>query len=100
MNNYFFAHKKKTHCNITFLSGIDGHACVLRGICEVALAPEHDEGLMGDTLSMLLTVSNTINTLTHVRGTEDVYVEAQANGQVNEKRFYTRETLRGIRIVP
>ena len=65
--------------------GIDGQACLLRTICEVAVAPEHEDGILGDALNMVLTVTNTVNSLGHQRSEKDVYVEAQVYGQVQIK---------------
>ena len=87
---YIATHSDSWHT----ISGIDGHSCLLRSICEVAVAPEHEDGVMGDIVNTLLTVSNTMNSITHVKGTEDVYGEAQAIGQVEwivffpTKKFY------------
>ena len=73
------------HCILTSqlpIAGIDGQACLLRTICEVAVAPEHEDGVLGDALNMVLTVTNTMNSLSHQKSEKDIYVEAQAYGQV------------------
>ena len=56
---------------------------MLRAICEVAIAPEHEDGLMGDALNMLLTVTNTINSVTDSYGDAQEYVDAQKTGLVS-----------------
>ena len=62
------------------LLGINGHACLLRAVCEVGSTPAHQDGLMGDAVTMLLTASSTINAVEE--GTKE-YAEAQARGQVS-----------------
>jgi hypothetical protein len=57
------------------------------------VAPEHEDGVMGDIVNTLLTVSNTMNSITHVKGTEDVYVEAQAIGQVGKIDFFPTKSV-------
>jgi len=37
------------------VTGADGHACLLRAMCEASAAPLHDEGLLGDAVNFLLT---------------------------------------------
>ena len=44
---------------IIIIKGFDGHACLLRSMCEVGAAPQHDDGLFGDALNLILTASNT-----------------------------------------
>lgn len=35
--------------------GVDGKACLLRAVCEVAESPLRDDGLLGEVLNILLT---------------------------------------------
>ena len=61
------------------VTGADGHACLLRAMCEASATPLHDEGLLGDAVNFLLTANY---------ATEETdekfkkYFAAQAQGQV------------------
>ena len=61
------------------ITGADGHACLLRAMCEASATPLHDEGLLGDAVNFLLTANY---------ATEETdekfkkYFAAQAQGQV------------------
>ena len=60
-------------------TGVDGHACLLRAMCEASSTPLHDDGLLGDAVNFLLTVNYA------VEESDDRfknYLEAQAKGQV------------------
>ena len=61
------------------VTGADGHACLLRAMCEASAAPLHDEGLLGDAVNFLLTANYAAQQSDH-----DLkeYVAAQAQGQV------------------
>ena len=39
------------------MTGADGHACLLRAMCEASSHPLHDEGLLGDAVNFLLTAN-------------------------------------------
>ena len=61
------------------ISGSNGHACLLRSMCEASATPNHDEGLLGDVVNFILTSS--------YAGEEQddkfkEYFEAQSKGQV------------------
>ena len=57
----------------------DGHACLLRAMCEASAYPLHDEGVLGDAINFLLTAN-------HVAEESDQqlkpYTAAQSKGQV------------------
>merc|ERR1711892_908455 len=61
------------------ITGSDGHACLLRAMCEASATPLHDEGILGDAVNFLLTANY---------ATEEAddkfrkYLEAQAKGQL------------------
>ena len=61
------------------VTGADGHACLLRAMCEASSTPLHDEGILGDAVNFLLTAN-------YVAEENDKkfkkYLEAQAVGQV------------------
>ena len=61
------------------ITGADGHACLLRAMCEAGATPLHDEGILGDAVNFLLTANYASEE------TDDKfrkYLEAQATGQV------------------
>ena len=62
--------------------GMDGEACLLRAVCEVGAAPEHEDGLMGDAVTTLLTATNTYTSITNPSQHANQYAEAQLTGQV------------------
>ena len=63
------------------LTGADGQACLLRAMCEASSIPLHDEGLIGDAVTFLLTTN-------YASEEEDErfkkYLTAQAKGQVGQ----------------
>ena len=59
--------------------GADGQQCLLRAMCEASATPLHDEGIIGDAVTFLLT-SNYVNEEKDERF--EKYFEAQAKGQV------------------
>ena len=61
------------------ITGADGHAWLLRAMCEASATPLHDEGLLGDAVNFLLT-ANYATEETDEKFKE--YVAAQAQGQV------------------
>jgi len=63
------------------ITGADGHACLLRAMCEASAAPLHDEGLLGDAVNFLLTANYAAQQSDH-----DLkkYVAAQAQGQLSQ----------------
>lgn len=40
---------------VIYRKGIDGRECMKKSICEAAMAPLKDEGLVGELLHLLLT---------------------------------------------
>ena len=64
------------------LTGADGHSCLLRAMCEASSTPLHDEGIIGDAVTFLLTTN-------YATEEEDErfkkYFAAQAKGQVSQK---------------
>ena len=63
------------------LTGADGHSCLLRAMCEASSTPLHDEGIIGDAVTFLLTTN-------YATEEEDErfkkYFAAQATGQVSQ----------------
>ena len=62
------------------VTGADGHACLLRAMCEASSTPLHDEGILGDAVNFLLTA--------YYASEENYekfkkYLEAQPVGQVS-----------------
>ena len=66
------------------ISATDGHACMLRAMCEASAAPLHSDGLLGDALNLLLSAGHAL-----VGGSEEdigsyrEYSEAQTEGMVS-----------------
>ena len=62
------------------VTGADGQSCLLRAMCEASSIPLHDEGLIGDVITFLLTTN-------YATEEEDdkfkKYFAAQAKGQVS-----------------
>ena len=61
------------------VTGADGHACLLRAMCEASSTPLHDEGILGDAVNFLLTANYASEE------TDDKfkkYLDAQSRGQV------------------
>ena len=62
------------------ITGADGQACLLRAMCEASSIPLHDEGIIGDAVTFLLTTN-------YATEEEDdrfkKYFAAQAKGQVS-----------------
>ena len=73
------------------ISATDGHACMLRAMCEASAAPLHSDGLLGDALNLLLSAGHAL-----VGGSdEDIgsyreYSEAQTEGMVRRPMFTKR----------
>ena len=67
-----------------YLTGADGHSCLLRAMCEASSTPRHDEGLIGDAITFLLTAN-------YVSDEPDTkfkkYFAAQAKGKVQNIRI-------------
>jgi len=61
------------------MTGADGQACLLRAMCEASSTPLHDEGLIGDAVTFLLT-SNYASEESDDRFKR--YFAAQAKGQL------------------
>ena len=59
--------------------GADGHQCLLRAMCEASSTPLHDEGIIGDAVTFLLT-SNYATEESDEKFKK--YFAAQAKGQV------------------
>merc|ERR1719320_1608295 len=66
------------------VTGADGHACLLRAMCEASATPLHDEGLLGDAVNFLLT-ANYATEESDEKFKE--YVAAQAQGQLSQECF-------------
>jgi len=67
------------------ISATDGHACMLRAMCEASAAPFHSDGLLGDALNLLLSASQALvgeETEEEVGSYRD-YTDAQAEGMVS-----------------
>ena len=67
------------------ISATDGHACMLRAMCEASAAPLHSDGLLGDALNLLLSAGHA---LVGGESEEDIgsyreYSEAQTEGMVS-----------------
>ena len=69
------------------VTGADGHACLLRAMCEASSTPLHDEGILGDAVNFLLTANYAAED-TDEKFKE--YLAAQAKGQVifNHDNFF------------
>ena len=66
--------------------GVDGHACLLRSMCEMGSTPQHGEGLLGDVLNVLLSTASKLE----VDGPNSdfkEYVEAELDGKVSKSHF-------------
>ena len=66
------------------VTGADGHACLLRAMCEASSTPLHDEGILGDAVNFLLTANYASEE------TDDKfmkYLDAQSRGQVISQYF-------------
>ena len=64
------------------ITGADGHACLLRAMCEASSTPLHGEGVFGDVVNFLLTG---IYAAGESNNKFKNYLGAQAKGQVNTK---------------
>ena len=62
-----------------YMFGIDGHQCLLRAMCEASSTPLHDEGIIGDAVTFLLTANYATEETDH---RFKKYFAAQAKGQV------------------
>ena len=72
------------------ITGADGQSCLLRAMCEASSIPLHDEGIIGDAVTFLLTTN-------YATEEEDErfkkYFAAQAKGQVNQSNpIITRQS--------
>ena len=67
------------------ITGSNGHACLLRAMCEASATPNHDEGLLGDAVNFILTSS-------YAEEEQDIkfkeYFKAQSKGQVYVKSLH------------
>merc|ERR1711892_1654694 len=63
------------------ITGADGHACLLRAMCEASATPLHDEGILGDAVNFLLT-ANYASIESDDKFKE--YLKAQTEGQLKE----------------
>ena len=61
------------------MTGADGHQCLLRAMCEASSTPLHDEGIIGDAVTFLLTANYATEETDH---RFKKYFAAQAKGQV------------------
>lgn len=57
MSQYSFALQVRD-AETCFRNGVNGKECMMRGICEAAETPLHEEGLIGELLHLLLTYVN------------------------------------------
>merc|ERR1711892_291747 len=63
------------------ITGADGHACLLRAMCEASATPLHDEGILGDAVNFLLTANYaTVESDQLFKK----YLDAQSNGQLSQ----------------
>ena len=64
--------------------GVDGHACLLRAMCEVGSSPHHGDGLFGDVMNVMLSATNVAVVTEGEEMTNEYkeYVEAQMDGKV------------------
>ena len=60
--------------------GVDGHACLLRTMCEFGSSPHHDNGIVGDVLDVLLSAANLVEG--ELDSDYKEYVEAEMDGKV------------------
>jgi len=65
---------------VSQITGSDGHACLLRAMCETSASPLHDDGILGDAINFLLTGSYSA---ADAKATDKTYFEAQAKGQLS-----------------
>ena len=70
----------------TLSSGLrlDGHACMLRAMCEMSAVPLHADGIVGEALAAVLTPVHVVDQLAGVEG-DDLgvdYVAAQRDGRL------------------
>ena len=68
--------------SVAHLTGADGHSCLLRAMCEASSTPLHDEGLLGDAITFLLTANWAVE---EPDNRFKKYFAAQAKGQVKRK---------------
>merc|ERR1711892_446889 len=63
------------------ITGADGHACLLRAMCEASATPLHDEGILGDAVNFLLTANYaTVESDQLFKK----YLDAQSKGQLSQ----------------
>ena len=65
-------------------TGMEGRACLLRAICEANATPDHNDGLLGDAVNLLLSASHALK-----HGGEEAdeeykeYLAAEARGHLS-----------------
>ena len=65
-------------------TGMEGKACLLRAICEANATPDHNDGLLGDAVNLLLSASHALK-----HGGEEAdeeykeYLAAEARGHLS-----------------
>lgn len=64
-------------------SGVDGHACMLRTLCEIAQVPKHKDGFMGDAMNAFFTPTYVLDSLNEIVNPNE-YIKAQRDGRVWE----------------
>ena len=67
------------------ISATDGHACMLRAMCEASATPLHSDGLFGDALNLLLSAGHALvgGESEEEIGSYREYSEAQSEGMVS-----------------
>ena len=72
----------------------DGHACMLRAICDVARTPHNADGILGDMFNLLLTPSYAIEQVSPYWGDDD-FLQAQRQGKCQKQRlrFHNRQVI-------
>ena len=63
--------------------GISGHDCILKSICEAARTPNHQDGLLGDFINLMLVPHHTMDLISSNHNESD-YLEAQRAGHFLE----------------
>ena len=59
--------------------GVNGHACLKRTVCEVAATPDHEDGIVGDLMNIVLKVSND-----QAVAESPVFIDAQQIGEATQ----------------
>ncbi|QQP40487.1 Putative LOC101745998, partial [Caligus rogercresseyi] len=72
--------------------GINGRACVLRAICEIAQNPEHEDGFLGEVANLVVNGNHGrgLTSFFHRGGSSNVYQNAYSKGsyEKNCAEFY------------